>query len=288
MATIDKYNLKASPEFPVSGTEELTENFQLTASTASESGVLTGTVTTGTAPKVPVAGATVKVFNSSDIPVTHAITNAEGKYTIPSVVAGPYKVTASKDGYLTPLVIPVTVAANRPTAVDISLEVDPDATLNTLFGIVRAAISLTPLSGATVNTYSVIGTTQTLISTTQTNSSGQYILPYLVDGDYVIVANLSGYDQTTSGTTTLSGTEKASLDLTLNANTADNTGTISGIITDSTTLLSIGSATVALYEVIGTTETLIRLTKTNSAGRYLFGSVAASNYIVKSFAQKVE
>ena len=288
MATIDKYNLKASPEFPISGTEEFTENFQLTASTASESGVLTGTVTTGTAPKVPVAGATVKVFNSSDVPVAHAVTNPEGKYTIASVVAGSYKVTAAKDGFLTPLVIPVTVAANRPTTVDISLLVDPDATLNTLFGIVRAAITLTPLSGATVNTYSVVGATQTLVSTTQTNSSGQYVSPYLADGDYVIVANLSGYDQTASSTTTLSDTEIAPLDIALNANTADNTGTISGIITDSTTLLPIGSATVALYEIIGTTETLIRLTKTNSAGRYLFGSVAASNYIVKAFAQKVE
>ncbi|MGE4277513.1 MAG: hypothetical protein AB7E30_10120, partial [Lawsonibacter sp.] len=82
--------------------------------------------------------------------------------------------------------------------------------------------------------------------------------------------------------------EVASLDLTLYTNAVTNTGTVSGIILDSATLLPIGSATVALYEIIGTDETLIRLTKTNSAGRYLFGSVDASNYIVKAFSQKEE
>jgi hypothetical protein len=74
--------------------------------------------------------------------------------------------------------------------------------------------------------------------------------------------------------------------MTLYATRQSNTGTVSGIITDSSTLLPIGSATVGLYEVAGTTETLIQLTKTNGAGRYLFGSVEAADYIVKAFAQK--
>jgi len=285
MATIDKYNLQASPQFSVSGTEELTENFQLIVSTTSEEGVITGTVTSGS---VPVAGATVKVFDSSDAPIAHAVTNTEGKYTISSVVKGSYKVTVAMDGYLTPLVTPITVAANRPTTVNFSLVVDPGAALNTLFGIIRAAGTLTPLSGATVNTYSVVDSTQTLVSTTVTNSTGQYISPYLADGDYIIIANKSGYDSTTSGTTTLTAAEIASLDMTLYANATANKGTVSGIIKDSSTLLPIGNATVALYSVVGTAETLLKLTKTNSAGRYLFGSVDAADYIVKAFAQQSE
>lgn len=287
MATIDQYNLKASEQFIISGTEEVTENFQLISSTTAEEGIITGTVTSSL-DSAPIEGATVKIFNSSDIPVAHAITNPQGQYTIPTVVKGTYKVVAAMNGYLTPLVIPVTVVANRPTTVNITLTPDPNAASNTVYGIIREAGTLIPLSQAIVNTYQVQGTTQTLISTTLTNSTGQYLSPHLADGDYLIIANKAGYDQTTSAVTTLAGAEIASLDMTLYTNAVTNTGTVSGIITDSTTLLPIGSATVALYEIIGTAETLLKLTKTNSAGRYLFGSVEASNYIVKAFSQKEE
>ncbi len=286
MAKIDDYNLKASDPFTLSGTEESTEDLQLTVSTASEEGIIIGTVTSSNA--TPIGGAAVKIFDSSDTPIAHTITNPQGQYTIPFVVQGTYKVIAAMGGYLTPLIIPVTVVANRPTIVNITLTPDPDAALNTLDGIIREAGTLIPLSHAIVSTYLVQGTTQTLISTTNTNATGQYISPYLADGDYIVVANRDGYDQTTSAVTSLSNAEIASLDMTLYPNAITNTGTVSGIITDSTTLLPIGSATVALYEIIGTTETLIKLTKTNSAGRYLFGSVGASNYVVKAFAQKDE
>ncbi|MEA5038518.1 MAG: carboxypeptidase-like regulatory domain-containing protein [Clostridiaceae bacterium] len=286
MATIDRYNLLASKQFTVAGTAELTENFLLTASTTSEEGIITGVVTS--LGVTPIEGATVKVFNSSDVPVAHAITNPQGQYTIPTIVKGTYKVLAARSGYLTPLVVPVTVVANRPTTVNIPLTPDSDAALNTVYGIIRVAGTLIPLEQAIVNTYLVQDTTQTLISTTVTNTAGQYISPYLDDGNYIIVANKEGYDQTTSAITTLVAAEIASLDMTLYPNADTNTGTVSGIITDSTTLLPIGNATVALYQIIDTTETLLELTKTNGAGRYLFGSVETSNYIVKAFSQKEE
>jgi 5-hydroxyisourate hydrolase-like protein (transthyretin family) len=218
--------------------------------------------------------------------VAHAVTNPEGRYTIPSIIKGSYKVVATKTGYLTPLVTPITVVANQPTTVNFNLSADPGAPLNTLYGIIRIAATPTPLAGATVNTYVLTGGIPTLVSTTITNSTGQYLSPYLDDGTYIVVANKSGYDQTTSGETPLAGAEIASLDMTLYPNAATNTGTVSGIITDSSTLQPVGGATVALYEIAGTSETLLWLTKTNSAGRYLFGSVDAANYVVKAFAQK--
>jgi hypothetical protein len=61
MPIIDQYNLKASAQFPIVGTEEVTENLQLTASTVSSSGVVTGTVTSG---GTPIEGATVKIFDN--------------------------------------------------------------------------------------------------------------------------------------------------------------------------------------------------------------------------------
>jgi len=282
MAKIDQYNLKRSEQIPLLGTEEKTANLQLTLSTASASGVLTGTVTSG---GQPLPGAALKVFDTNNVPFAHTITGPLGQYTISEVAAGSYRVTAAKAGYLTPDVVSVSILANRPTTLNIVLLPDPDASLNTLFGKVNQSAPLEPIENAIVNIYSVSEDVRTLVSTTFTNSSGQYLAPYLANGDYVVVANKEGYFQTESATQTLTNAEITPLDLFLISNPATNTGTISGLITSQTTLLPIANATVALYQIVGTIETIIQITKTNNGGRYLFGDVAEGQYVVKSFAQ---
>lgn len=282
MPIIDQYSLKASVQFPITGTEEVTENLQLTASTASSAGIVTGTVTSG---GTPVEGATVKIFDVNDNPVAHDLTNPQGQYTIPDVTAGSYKITATKFTYLTPNAIPLSVAANRPTTVDIALTLDPDASKNALYGIIRQAVILTPLEDAIVSIYQDVGGVQTLALTTVTNSSGQYFAPRLISGNYVVTANKTGYDQNTSAVVTLTGTDIEPLDLNLQANTVQNVGTVSGIIRDQTTLLPIANALVALYSIVGGVETIVQITRTNTGGRYLFGNVAAGEYIVKAIAQ---
>ena len=282
MPIINQYDLKASVQFPISGTQEVTENLQLTASTAAASGVVTGTVTSG---GLPVEGATVKIFDVNDNPVAHTMTNPQGKYTISDVVAGSYKITATKFTYLIPATIPLTVIAGRPTTVDIALTLDPDVNNNALYGIIRQAVVLTPIEGATVNVFQVVGGVQTLALTTVTNSSGQYFAPRLVTGDFVVISNKTGYEQSQSAVITLIGTDIEPLDLTLQVNTAQNVGTVSGIITDQSTLLPIANALVALYSVVGGVETIVQIVRTNAGGRYLFGNVTAGEYIVKAIAQ---
>ena len=282
MPIIDKYDLKASAQFPITGTEEVTENLRLTESTSSSAGVVTGTVTSG---GTPVEGATVKIYDVNDNPIAHDLTNSLGKYTIPEVVAGSYKITATKFTYLTHDVIPLTVIAGRPTTVDIVLTLDPDAGKNALYGIIRQAMVLTPLEDATVSIYQDVGGVQTLALTTVTNSSGQYFAPRLVSGNYVVAANKIGYEQNTSAVVTLTGTDIEPLDLNLQTNTVQNVGTVGGIVTDQITLLPIANALVALYSVIGGVETIVQIVKTNAGGRYLFGDVTAGEYIVKAIAQ---
>lgn len=282
MPIIDQYNLKASVQFPITGTEEVTENLQLTASTASAAGIVTGTVTSG---GTPVEGATVKIFDVNDNPIAHDITNPQGKYTIPDVTAGSYKITATKFTYLTPNAIPFTVTANRPTTVDIELTIDPDADKNALYGFIKQAVVLTPIAGAIVNIFQVDAGVQTLALTTITNSSGQYFGPRLVTGNYVVVANKIGYQQSTSSIVTLTGTDIDHLDLFLQVNTVQNVGTVSGIIRDQATQLPIPNALVALYLVDGGDETIVQIGRTNTGGRYLFGDVAEGEYIVKAIAQ---
>lgn len=282
MPIIDQYDLKASVQFPITGTEEVTANLQLTASTASAAGIVTGTVTSG---GTPVEGATVKIFDVNDSPVAHDLTNPQGKYTISNIVAGSYKITATKFTYLTPNAIPFSVTANRPTTVDIVLTPDPDVDKNALYGIIRQAVVLTPIEGATVNIFQVVGGVQTLALTTVTNSSGQYFGPRLVSGDFVVIANKIGYEQSESAPITLTGTDIQPLDLSLQVNAEQNVGTVSGIITDQATLLPIANALVALYSIVGGVETIVQIARTNAGGRYLFGNVTAGNYIVKAIAQ---
>ena len=282
MPIIDQYDLKASVQFPISGTQEVTENLQLTASAASSAGVVTGTVTSG---GLPVEGATVKIFDVNDNPVAHDLTNPEGRYTIPEITAGSYKITATKFTYLVPAAIPFSVVAGRPTTVNIVLTPDPDVDKNALYGIIRQAVTLTAIEGATVNIFQVVGADRTLALTTVTNSSGQYFAPRLVSGDYVVNANKIGYEQSESSVITLVGTDIQPLDLTLQVNTVQNVGTVSGIITDNSTGLPIPNALVALYSVVGGVETIVQIIRTNAGGRYLFGDVAAGEYIVKAIAQ---
>jgi 5-hydroxyisourate hydrolase-like protein (transthyretin family) len=282
MSKIDQYSLKRSVQIPLTATEEQTANLQLTLSTVSNSGVLTGAVTSV---GLPLTGVTVKVFDTNNIPFAHTITGPQGQYTISAITAGSYRVTATKAGYLTPNVVSVSIISNTPTTLNIVLLPDPDAILNTLFGIVNQSAPLVPIEGAVVDIFSVVLGVRTLVSTTTTNSTGQYLAPYLADGDYIIVANKEGYFQTESATETLANAEISPLDLFLISDPATNTGTISGLITSQTTLLPIPLATVALYKIVGTIETIIQLTKTNSGGRYLFGNVAEGEYVVKAFAQ---
>jgi len=285
MAKIDEYNLKATTEFPLVGTEEVSEDLVLTESTASSTGVVNGTVTSGGS---PVTGATVKLFDSSGNPFAHDTTSTQGKFSFTQVAAGSYTVTATKTGYLTPDATAITVVANRPTTVTIALTADPDAELNTLYGKIQQETVLTAIEDATVNIYEVVEGVRTLISTTFTNSSGQYLTPSLSSGDYIVVANKDGYYQSESEITTLTTSDLQSLDLALIVNTVNTKGTISGIVTDDTTLLPISGAVVALYLIDGTTETIIQLTSTNSDGLYLFGEVSEGTYIVKSFAQTTD
>lgn len=282
MSITNQYDLKASAQFPLSGTEEVTQNLQLTPSTALSVGVVTGTVTSG---GTPVEGATVKIYDINDNPIAHDITNAQGKYTIPEIAAGSYKIIATKSMYLTPTSIPLSVIAGRPTIVDIALTPDPDASKNALYGIIRQAVVLTPIEGATVTIFQDVGGIQTLALTTLTNSSGQYFAPSLVSGNYVVTANKMGYDQNTSAVITLTGTDIEPQDLNLQVNQEENVGTISGILTNQATLLPIANAFVALYSVAGGVETIIQIVKTNAGGRYLFGNIQTGNYIVKAIAQ---
>jgi hypothetical protein len=282
MAYIDIYNVGYSPEFNITGREEITENLSLAQNPVVGSGNLTGTVTSD---GVGVSGAVVKVYNISNVPVEHTNTGGNGQYTIANLPAGSYKVTAIKDGYLLPLPIPVVVQSNKSTTANIVIAPDPEDGLSVVYGVITSS-SGTPLQNANVSLYGDTSPEPTLFISASTNDRGQYIFGLIPTGAYYVLASKLGYYPNQTAVFNIGTKGLIKSDISLTADNKANTGTVSGFIRDAATGLPVQDAGVALYSISGSTETVIDTTRTNSAGMYLFANVNPGTYLVKSTKQQ--
>ena len=284
MAYIDKYLVGYTPQFDVTGREELTESLALVVNAAVSSGTLKGTVTSdGTG----LSGATVKVYDINDNPVEHTNTGGVGQYTIANLPVGSYKVTAIANGYLLPVTTPVAIQNNKTTTVDIELTADPDGNLNVIYGIIKSSAGDVPLENAIVALYSNTSPDPTLIITASTNDAGQYIFGLIPAGDYYVSASKLGYYPSQTSIINVTTRELIDSDVSLVEDAQANTGTISGFISELSTGLPIEGAGVALYSVAGGVETVINTTRTNVTGMYLFTGVNPGTYLVKSTKQEL-
>ncbi len=282
MAFIDQYTVGYTPQFDITGRQEITENLDLTANPVATSGILSGTVSSG---GVGISGVTVKVFDTNDNPVAHTNTGGNGQYTIASLPAGSYKVTAITDGYLLPVPTPVTIQANKTTTADIALTPNPETDLSVVYGKIKSSVDETPLADATVGLYADTDPPELFI-TASTNDEGQYIFGLIPAGDYYVAASKLGYYPNQTSIINVGTRELIDSELTLTADAQSNTGTVSGFIRDSVTGLAIENAGVALYSIVDSVETVIDTTRTNVLGMYLFTNVQQGTYLVKSTKQE--
>ncbi|GAA0133613.1 hypothetical protein YSY43_04530 [Paenibacillus sp. YSY-4.3] len=232
-----------------------------------------------------VDGATVQLFDANGDPYDHTDSNPTGRFTLSDVPVGSYFITATKPGYAIPARIALSVTQGKPTTVTITMQTDPTASLGAIFGIVRNSTSSQLLTNATVQLFLESNGAETLIGSVRTNTAGQYLFYNLADGDYLIRASTPGYLSNQSAVVSISGKQFAPLDIVLSADPEANTGTVSGIIIDATTGSALSNATVALYQITGTTENVVSITHTNAGGLYLFGDVSAGTYRVKATVQ---
>lgn len=86
-------------------------------------------------------------------------------------------------------------------------------------------------------------------------------------------------------TAVITGGSIANVTMTMAVDSRTYNGTVSGIIRN-TAGQAVAGCFVGLYKVVTVSgvsqELLIATTKTNSAGKYLFGSVSAGEYLVKA------
>jgi 5-hydroxyisourate hydrolase-like protein (transthyretin family) len=219
----------------------------------------------------------VQILTSSGDPVDSQFTNSLGQSASTQLANGIYQVVAAAPGYLTSVPVIANLSGSVCVAVNILLTADPRTTLNTLYGLVLDQVSGSRLTNATVI---LTDSLSQVVATTSTNSEGQYLLYEISNGSYTLSASRSGYQAPTPLAITVSGSQIAQTNISLAPETVTE-GTVQGLITDQSGAFLAG-ASVGLYSVVDSTETLVQTTFANNDGFYLFGNVAAGSYLVKA------
>lgn len=283
MPLADIYVIKASEPVEVTGREENNISMALESSDSVNGGTVTGIVkdSTGT----PVSNAAVKLCLPDLSTFKHSKTSSDGKYSFNNIPVGSYLITAKKDAYLLPPAISVSVNANRTTTVDITLEDDPFADKNVIFGIIQNSTGNAPIDSVFAHLYERVNGVEEYKGYSKTNDVGQYFFTQLDDGTYYIKASKEGFFTAESADLELSSKEYSKVDMSLTEDPDSNTGIICGVITDKDTGSIIADCDVALYEINGDEETLISIMHTNQAGQYLFGGIKSGKYRIKATLQ---
>lgn len=277
----DLLSLQYSQNFEIQGTQEANVDLQLPPAPLS-TGTVYGIVTDGT---VPLADATVKLFDSMGMPYQHTMTDADGAFSITNIPDGSYSLAAVKEGYLLSDAAGVTVSTGSTTQIDLVCSLDATLNLGAIAGVLTVndlSGTSTPLAGAKIVLQDALGTT---LAATYTATDGEFAFYDLADGVYTLVSSADGYVSTSTMTATIIGGSIANISMSMMVDTRTYNGTVSGIIRDNTGR-SVAGCFVGLYQITNVggvnRETLIAVTKTNTAGKYLFGGVSGGEYLVKA------
>ncbi|MBI2627034.1 MAG: S8 family serine peptidase [Parcubacteria group bacterium] len=172
-------------------------------------GTISGTVTDADTTN-PIAGATVTDGTRS------TTTDTNGNYSIADVPEGTYRVNASADGYNNASETNVSVTADTTTTVDFALTA---VVYGTIDGTVTDETTGVVIEGATVTD----GTRQAT-----TDSTGYYLIADVPEGNYVVMASATGY-QDASQSVTVTGNSTTKVDFALTAPTEATTASIDSI-----------------------------------------------------------
>lgn len=277
----DLLSLQYSQNFEIQGTQEANVDLELPPASTSLATVY-GVVSDGTD---PIADATVKLFDSMGMPYKHTITDSTGAYSITGIPAGTYSLGAVKEGYRLSDAAGVTLSTSATTQIDLICVPDITLSLGAIAGVLKVTTPLgtsTPLAGAKITLQNSVGAT---VATTYTAADGEFAFYDLADGIYSLISSAEGYLSSSTMTAVITNGSIANVSMSMVVDSRTYNGTVSGIIRNNAGQ-AVAGCFVGLYQVVTVAgvsqETLIAVTKTNSAGKYLFGGVNAGEYLVKA------
>lgn len=209
-----------------------------------------------------ISGATVQLLSEGSV-IRTTQTNSSGNYSFSDVGVGTYSVKATKTGYKSQEKS-ASVSFDQTTTVNFSLE----ASTSILKGVVSDSSIQQPISGATVELFFGGG----LITSTKTNSSGNYFFTGLDSGSYQLKVSQKNYKNQTKTIQFSKDTIK-----TVNFFLDTKPGLVQGQVEDVITGKFISGATVKLFSNAG----LVGQTITNTSGSYVFQGVDPGTYSVE-------
>ena len=274
-------SLQYSDNFALQGMQEVNVDLELPPASTSLATVY-GVVTDGTD---PIPDATVKLFDSTGMPYQHTITDATGAYSMTGIPAGTYSLGAVADGYRLSDAAGVTLSAGATTQINLTCVLDATLSLGAIAGTLTVTNPLgtsVPLANAKITLQNAAGVA---LASTYTAADGEFAFYDLADGVYTLMASAEGYVATSSMTAVITNGSIANLTMSMTVDSRTYNGTVSGIIRNSAGQ-AVAGCFVGLYQVVTvgdvSQEQLVAVTKTNTAGKYLFGGVTGGEYLVKA------
>ena len=277
----DVFTLKYSQNFEIEGVQEANIDLAL-PNAPTTSATVYGTVTDGSA---PIPNATVKLFDSTGMPQCHTLSDSNGSFFLTDIPAGTYSLAAVAEGYLLSDAARVTLSKGATIQTNLICPADTSLTLGAIAGILSVntpdGLSL-PLSNGKITLKNSAGET---LASTFTADDGEFAFYDLADGTYTLISSADGYLPASSMTAAIINGSIVNITMTMVKDSRTYSGTVSGIIRNTSGQI-IANCFVGLYQVSEINgvkqEKLVAITKTNSTGKYLFGDVAAGNYVVKA------
>jgi len=231
-------------------------------------GTISGTVTDSSTSN-PISGAFIEVFKGP-ISIASTTTDGSGNYTIADLAPDNYIVEATATNYQNQD-IGATVISGGITTVDFALDSNP----GTISGTVTDSSTSNPIAGALIEVFKG----PILIASILTDPDGNYIITDLAPDSYEVEAMANNYqDQMAGAIVTAGGT--TTVDFALDS----NPGTISGTVTDSSTLNPIAGALIEVFKG----PVLIAFDLTDASGNYIITGLAPDSYHVEAMANNYQ